>query len=261
MAKHFKVLLITTLFSLSVYAESAPIDLKSNAKYIRSYYLQLMKKPFISNGKKKILIIGDSHAQDFLNGVHENGYLTQYQISTRYIPTRCQIYLGNIYTKFIKPEDKALCAKSDNLLLAKKQIAEADVVILSSKWRDWSAKALPQTIKNLKLSKKQKLIVIGTKSGGRYEPNKYSHLSREALLHSRTKVDKGQDTINNKMKSTLDKSIFVNLQQVVCGSSNTCPVFTNHLQPISIDGGHLTKEGARYVGEKLFHHSLLASIK
>ena len=261
MAKHLKIFFITTLLSLSIHAESAPIDLKANAKYIRTYYLELMKKPFIANGKKKILIIGDSHAQDFLNGVHENSYLTQYQISTRYIPTRCQIYLGNNTAKFIKPVDKALCAKSDNLLLAKKQIAEADVVILSSKWRDWSAKALPQTIKNLKLSKKQKLIVIGTKSFGRYLPNKYSHLSREALLHSRTKVDKGQDTINNKMKSTLDKSIFVNLQQVVCGSSNTCPVFTNHLQPISIDGGHLTKEGARYVGEKLFHHSLLASIK
>jgi len=251
-----------TLSMTQYVAATAPvIDFQANGKYIRSYYLQLMKKPFINNGKKKALIIGDSHAQDFLNGVHENGYLSQYQISTRYIPTRCQIYLGQNQTQYLLPKDRALCAKSDSLLQAQKQIAEADLVILSSKWRDWSAKALPQTIKNLNLTPRQKLIVIGTKSFGRYQPNKYTHLSKEALLGLRSNVDKDQNSINSVMTETLSKNIFVNLHQVVCGASNTCPVFTDQLQPISIDGGHLTKDGARYVGEKLFKHALLASIK
>ncbi|MEE9444469.1 MAG: SGNH hydrolase domain-containing protein [Cocleimonas sp.] len=265
MAKHFKksfITLFTTLvLVLSVDAELLPVDLKANGKYIRTLYLQLMKKPFVANRKKKALIIGDSHAQDFLNGVYENGYLSQYQISTRYIPTRCQIYLGHEYAKHLLPKDKVLCAKSDSLLQAQKQIAEADLVILSSKWRGWAAKALPQTIKNLKLSSKQKLIVIGTKSFGRYLPNQYTHLSKNALLSLRSHVDKDQNSINSVMTATLSKNIFVNVHQIVCGTSNTCPIFTDKLQPISIDGGHLTKDGARYVGKKLFKHALLASIK
>ncbi len=246
---------------LSVNATPAPPDLKENGKYIRTYYLQLMKKPFVANGKKKALIIGDSHAQDFLNGIHENGYLSQYQISTRYIPTRCQIYLGLDYAKHLLPKDKTLCAQSDSLRLAEKQIAEADLVILSSKWRDWSARALPQTIKNLKLSEKQKLIVIGTKSFGRYLPKQYAHLSKQDLMSLRTPVDKDQSSINNNMIATLDKDIFINLHKIVCGSTDTCPVFTNNLKPISIDGGHLTKDGARFIGEKLFTHSQLALLE
>jgi hypothetical protein len=244
-----------------VNATAFAIDLQANGKYIRSHYLKLLKKPFIQNGKKKALIIGDSHAQDFLNAVHENGYLSQFQISTRYIPTRCQIYLGKDYLKYLLPIDKALCMNSDNLLKAQKQIAEADLIILASKWRDWSAKALPQTIKNLGLAKKQTLIVIGTKSFGRYNPERYNGLSKPQLIKLRTPIDNGQSEINTIMSTTLSPSIFVNVQKTVCGSANTCPLFTDHLKAISIDGGHLTKEGARFVGQKLFKHPLLIDLR
>ncbi len=247
--------------SLAQATPATEINLKANGKYIRSYYLALMKKTFVQNGKKKALIIGDSHAQDFLNAVHENGYLSQYQISTRYIPTRCQIFLGKGLEKNIAPKDKALCKASDNLQRAIEHIKEADLVILSAKWRIWSANLLPQTIKNLTLSPNQKLVVIGTKSFGRYSPSHYQGLSKEELLKRRTPVDNGQDIINRRMRDTLNNTIFVDVQRIVCGASNTCPVFTDQLQPISIDGGHLTKEGAKYLGQKLFRSPVLAVFK
>ena len=261
MTKYLIWVFLTLSTCVSASADISKADKKSNGNYIRSYYLQLMKKPFIEDDKKKALIIGDSHAQDFLNSVHENGYLSQYQISTRYIPTRCQIYLGSHYDKLVEPNDRLLCNKSDSLSLAQEQIAQADLIILSSKWRDWSAKALPQTIKNMKLSPKQKLLVIGTKSFGRYDAKKYSHLSKDALLQSRAQIDKDQSHMNNAMALLLNKDIFVNLHKIVCGNSESCPVFTDTLKPISIDGGHLTKEGALFVGKKLFTNRLLSQLK
>lgn len=236
-------------------------DIKKSGEYVRKRFLKIMRKPFDSDVKKKALIIGDSHAQDFLNGVLENGYLQNYQISTRYIPTRCQIYLGKKTAQYIKPKDKVLCSKSDNLSQAKKQIAEADLIILAASWKEWAAKELPQTINNLGLTSQQKLLVVGRKSFGRISIRHYLRLPEEKLRSLRNQVDVHQNKVNKIMSKTLDKSQFVDIHGLVCGSSSTnCPVFTNDLKLISFDGGHLTRDGAQYVGKILFQAPLLKNL-
>jgi len=236
-------------------------DVKASGKYVRTRFLEIMKKPFNSEGKKKALIIGDSHAQDFLNSVLENDYLQNFQISTRYIPAHCQIYLGATPEQFIKHKDKILCRKSDSLAQAKNQISEADLIILIANWKEWAVKKLPQTISNMGLSSQQKLFVIGRKSFGKISIRHYLRLPEDELRNLRNKVDSQQDTINNLMKKTLDKNIFVDLHGLVCGSSSTsCPVFTSDLKLISFDGGHLTKDGAQHIGRILFQSSQLGSL-
>ncbi len=235
-------------------------DPKISGEYVRNRFLKLMKKPFNQTAKKKALIIGDSHAQDFLNSVLENNYLSDYQISTRYIPTRCQVFLGEKGAQLIDSKDKIFCAKSDSLLQAKKQIADADLIILAANWKEWSAKELPQTIERLSLRSEQKLFVIGRKSFGKVSIRKYLRLSKEKLLTLRNKADAKQNKISNIMSKTINKAILVEQQQLVCGSSATCPVFTKDLELISFDGGHLTKAGARYIGKVLFQGSELGSL-
>jgi len=235
-------------------------DTKANGKYVRTRFLNIIKKPFDSGGKKKALIIGDSHAQDFLNSVIESGYLQDYQLRTRYIPAHCQIYLGENAEQFIKRKDKALCKKSDNLSQAKTQIGEANLIFLVANWKEWAAKALPQTINNLELTSQQKLFVIGRKHFGKISIRNYLRLPAGELRSLRNKVDVQQTTINNIMSKNLSKNVFVDLQGLVCGSSGRCPVFTNNLKLISFDGGHLTKDGAQYVGKILFQNSILANL-
>ncbi|KAG1650464.1 putative O-acetyltransferase [Nymphon striatum] len=161
---------------------------------------------------------------------------------------------------YLERKDKVLCAKSDHLSQAKEQIAKADIVILVARWRDWSAKALPQTIKNLKLSPEKKLFVVGRKSFGKIRVRKYLRMSEEKLGALRNPVESQHNTINNLMKDTLSSEIFINLHNLVCGSSSDCPVFTNDKKLISFDGGHLTKDGARYIGDILFKNSKLAEL-
>ena len=233
---------------------------KKSGEYVREHFLERVKKPFSQKSKKKLLLIGDSHAQDFLNGILENKFLADYQISTRYIPVRCQIFLGEDKNRKIARKDKSFCGKSDSLSKAKDQIAKADVIILAASWKEWAAKLLPQTIKNMKLNDKQKLFVIGRKSFGKISIRNYLRLPKDKLRTLRTTPDKFQSKISTIMNKALNKSVFINTQKLICGTSGTCPVFTKDLSLISFDGGHLTKDGARYVGKILFKDSLLRQL-
>lgn len=234
---------------------------KVNGQYVRTGFLKAMKTTRHPNANKRALIIGDSHAQDFFNAVIENNYLKDYQITTRYIPTRCQIYLGDQQHQLIAAKDKALCKKSDNLAQAKEEIAKADLIILSAKWRKWAALQLPHTIKKLAIKPHQKLVVVGTKSFGRIVIRKYLRLSDEKLLNLRNEIDGNQTEINEIMKKNINPNIFVNTHQLVCGSGTTCPLFTKELKLITFDGGHLTKAGANHIGKVLFQGSVLSPLK
>ena len=236
-------------------------DTKASGEYVRSRFLKAMTTTINPNAAKKVLIIGDSHAQDFLNSILENNYLKGYQITTRYIPTRCQIYLGEDHEKLIAKKDKSLCTTSDNLSQAKEAIAKADVVILSAKWRKWAAKKLPQTIQNMGITEKQKLVVVGVKSFGRVSIKKYLRMSDNQLRKLRNEIDGNQNEVNEIMKKSVSNNVFVNTHQLICGTSSSCPLFTEDLNLITFDGGHLTKKGAQYVGKALFQGKVLSSLK
>lgn len=235
-------------------------DTEAGGEYTRQRFVAVQKKPFDpADSRKKLLLIGDSHAQDFLNSMLENGYLANYQIRTRHIPTSCQIVLGEAAGEFIQPKDAALCADSDNLTQAKAQIAEADVVILSSRWKEWAAKLLPDTIKQLELRPEQRLVVIGAKDFGRLSLRNYLGMSDEELLALRNKPDPVPAAINRLLRDTLGDEVFVDPQRLLCGDG-MCRLFTDELKLISYDGGHLTPDGARYVGKLLFEGSVLGKL-
>jgi len=236
-------------------------NIKANGEYMRSHFLSLMKQPFDQNdNKKKALIIGDSYAQDFFNSVSENHYLKHYQIRTRYIPVRCQIFLGAQSARLINPKDQDFCDKSDTLKKAKQQIAETDLIIFVASWKEWSAKHLAQTIKNLAIKPQQKIVVVGKKSYGRVAIKKYLGMPDKELKSIRNIVDKGQMEVNKILKESLAKNTFIDQHEMVCGKEETCQLFTDKMELISFDGGHLTKEGARYTGKILFQNPILKNL-
>jgi hypothetical protein len=237
-------------------------DTKASGEYTRQRFLAIQKTPFdAADTRKKALIIGDSHAQDFFNGVLENGYLSKYQLRTRYIPTRCQLFLGESGAANIEPKDAALCAESDNLTQAASQIAEADVVILVARWQEWAAKLLPETIKGMKLRADQPLIVVGAKDFGKVSIRNYLKLSDDELRAFSNKVDPKPLASNQLLRDSLGDAVFVDQQRLICGEGETCRLFTDDLELISYDGGHLTSAGAKYVGKVLFSSSLLQGLQ
>ena len=255
-------LLITIMFSSSLKAAQSPevradilqaADKAKNGDYVRKRFFTKMKKPFNPNiSLKKMLIIGDSHAQDFYNMMLENNVNQRYQISTRRIPAICGIYLGpeNI-NGFIEKKHMPICQKADTLAAAMPQIKQADVVIIAANWKLWSAERLSTTIRNLQVRSPQKLFVVGRKSFGKLNLRKYLRLSNNELRQLRNPVYGVQQKINQTMKQSLPKGVFVNVQTLLCKNETDCPLFTPQTRLISFDGGHLTKQGARYVGKVL----------
>ena len=140
-----------------------------NKQYVRAEFGKMQNKAFDSKDpRKKLLIIGDSQAQDFVNSAMEHQSLNSYQVRTRHIPAKCQPYLGDPLQSGVESKDKAFCESVETLNKSKAQIAEADIVILAALWREWAASQLPQTIANLQLGAKQKLVCWAVRALARY---------------------------------------------------------------------------------------------
>lgn len=231
-------------------------DSEKSGEYVRSRFLKQLNKPFDANDKRKtMLIMGDSHGQDFYNAMLENGVDQRYQISTRRIPAICGMYLGseNI-TPLIEKKHVPLCQKADTLAAVMPQIQQADVVILAANWKLWSAQRLSTTVQNLQIKAPQKLFVIGRKNFGKLNLRQYLRMSENELRQLRNPVYGVQREINKTMKQSLSKQVFVDVQALICRNENDCPVFTPQTRLISFDGGHLTKPGAKYLGSVLLQN-------
>lgn len=257
----FLLIIMLSVFSTSAKSYKSDILKATNKKesgaYVSEKFVSLMGKKFESSDMEKIIIIGDSHAQDFVNMAFEGNHLANYQVKTRHIPTQCQVVLSKDYDKYIKQKSKELCKKSDSVEAALDQIALADIIILVANWTAWSAKELPTTIKNLNLTDRQKVYVVGRKNFGKVKLRKLLRKSKEKLLAIRNDVDSKQESIASTMEDLIDKDVYVDFQNTICQSKNKCPIFTDEVKLITFDGGHLTKNGAKYLGDILFSKTIL----
>ena len=249
-------LIVSVLFVLSMPAHALLeyADSKEAGKYVRKNFVELLNKPFDETiHKRKAILIGDSHAQDFLNMIIEAKHLANYQISTVHIVTQCQPYYGDELNKFIKIKDRSICGKSFSIAKSIDRIKQADLVILAANWKKWAIEQLPKTINNLELNDKQELLIVGRKSLGKVNIRHFLNMPDEKRKTHRNKVDQEQVRLNQLMHKTLKNVKWIDLHKEVCGSSiaKDCPVFTPIGELISFDGGHLTPAGAKYYGDKL----------
>jgi hypothetical protein len=137
-------------------------------------------------------------------------------------------------------------------------IRQANVIMLVSNWYEWSAQRLPMTLKLLNLTQQQQIFVIGSKHFGEVNPGLYVNKSTEFRIKQYQYPKENIVNVNNLLEKIIDKSIFVNVMKMTCtGYNKTCALFTRDGKLISHDGAHLTKYGARYVGNIVFNNKPL----
>jgi peptidoglycan/LPS O-acetylase OafA/YrhL len=210
--------------------------------------------------RPKVLIIGDSFSQDLLNALFEAqpDLHNRIQFSTRFVEKQCgnlfidpQILIANI-----DPKQQAMCKKQwlkddANLL---QTIKEADEVWMAADWQGWQAPLIEQSISNIQLLTRKKVLVFGTKGVNQFKIQ--SLLQTNAV--DKTKIEKVVKTsvlkINKQLQSILASNNFIDLQFYLCGGeARTCLLFTPENNLITYDGAHLTKFGAKFLGEKLIY--------
>lgn len=241
------------------------LEATGNSGYTHGRCIYLMSHPSIPSREasysRRMVIVGDSFGCDFVNMAMENDLLGIYETRFVYIHTHCQIYMGTENRdRFVKIQHKKLCATKNDIIYALPLIAKADVIILAASWQKWSADRLPGTIDALKLRQNQQLYVIGTKYFGRPSPVSYLNKPLSYRLQQRTRPHGYAIHGNLALRRHLNQSILVDIQQLLCGEDLNCPIFTPEGDFISYDGGHLTKEGASYIGRVILQHPPLNAL-
>ncbi len=235
-------------------------DNSRSGAYVKRRFVDLQGS-FGHDARPKLLVIGDSFAQDFTNSAFEQRALEGWTVRTFAIDSRCQIYLdAESAQQHWAPAARSLCAQAKTLATAADVIAQADVVVLAASWLPWAAELLPRTIASLHLRPSQRLFVIGRKDFGSINVRHLMSVPLTQLAGARNAVSPSHLRVNDIMQRTLSADVFVDVHALLCDRLATCPLFTPEGKLISFDGAHLTPDGAGYVGRLLFHRSALRDL-
>lgn len=177
-----------------------------------------LDKDFPSNGKKNILVIGDSFGRDWMNILIESGVNKAMNLSYH----------------------------MDDDSVAIVRVAKADVIFLAND--DFFSKEYALVTPFL-IGKN--FYRIGTK-GAIWNPNYLYAFKRKTKEYYQTKVipnDKFQ-IITNAEKRIYGRR-FIDLMSYIKDSDGKVPLFSPNKKFILVDGGHLTREGAKFLAKRI----------
>ncbi|OOG44663.1 acyltransferase family protein [Polaromonas sp. A23] len=215
---------------------------------------ELQLRDFAPTGKPKILVIGDSFGGDLVNALTEAGLDRNLALSTFTMSAVCgNLYLDPALISLKRPETKKDCIgerRYDNPKL-KERIKQADHVWLVSRWDQWVVEMLPQSNEALEKEFGRKFLIFGPKNFGRLNLLNLVGMSPAERAAYTNTFSGEHSAVNRLMKSTLDPSGFVDVSELLCNSDSACHLFTSGGSLIPFDNGHLTKDGAAFLGARL----------
>jgi peptidoglycan/LPS O-acetylase OafA/YrhL len=242
----------------------AELQFNQAGKYVEKRFTELIMKDFdLSDNRKKVLIVGDSHAQDLVNALYEAGFTKTIQLSTRYIGKNC----GNLFIKqdYLLPRipkgDLRKCEGTGLFedLELRKLMLKADEIWFISSWIYWQAELVSRSVDNVKaIAGNQKIRVFGGKSFGVYRIKDLLLKPERERYAIKSLIPEDKIKSNALMRRSLSSDVFVDIERLLCGEDvQVCSLFTDRGELISHDGGHLTIYGANYLGQKLAKLPLL----
>jgi peptidoglycan/LPS O-acetylase OafA/YrhL len=232
----------------------AALDMYAAGLYVERRFIDLELRPFDDSSRKKILVIGDSFAQDVVNAAYEGGLTDRLQISTHWVPTRC----GNLFEEtsvdlHVEEARRSICKNAGGYdgQAIRKIMSQADAIWIASNWTPWEAALLPASVRKLRAGFRGSVLVFGSKNFGRFTIPSLLHLPAADRTSLRSPMIASYVELNESMKSSLPDANFIDVSALMCGSANTCVLFASDGKLISFDGQHLTQDGAAYFGKKL----------
>jgi peptidoglycan/LPS O-acetylase OafA/YrhL len=202
----------------------------------------------------KVLIVGDSFAQDMVNVVQETYLNDQMQLAAFHIAAQCgNLNVSDNLEPLLEPEWLKYCKNLGwyrNQIL-KNLLVEADEIWLVSSWTAWQAPKVPESVRNIQNEYGKRVLVFGTKQFGSVSLRKIIGFSKDERQQLRNPILPEAIAINNVLRIGLSEDVFIDTLEIFCRKSEACALFDQNGRLISYDGSHLTQAGARFLGERL----------
>lgn len=239
--------------------EDVPIfnNFNNAGDYVSNRFDKLKLAPFDLGNKSqvKILVIGDSYGKDLVNAIYESSLIDRFQLSTHQINSECgNLYLEEDFTDNIEISRLPRCRvlgwyKNQKLT---DLINQSDQIWLASSWSTWVGERLPKSIENLEKKFDKPVVVFGTKNFGDVSIKSLLSIPIEDRSKFRGTVNPSSFEVQEFMRNSLKQYRFVDLGVYLCGDDiKRCRLFNDGGEPLSFDGEHLTKAGAKLLGEGL----------
>jgi len=240
---------------------AATADATAQGRYVTERFVSL-NRDFSPRtpARRRMLVIGDSYAQDFVNASVEVGVLEGVEVRTSYISADCQIYFGaatiqaNVERRFVP-----VCDEEHASPTTRQRIREADVIVLVSSWREWAIDKLPETLRALELAPGQEVFVVGTKSFGEVHVRSLLKLDESERVALRQSPSRNAVAMNARLGQIVPKAQFIDMLGALCDEGRRCPLFNRDGELLSFDGTHLTRAGAVFVGKAIWAREPLAT--
>jgi len=223
--------------------------------YVGKRHQSMILKGFdVDQNKKKILIIGDSYAEDLTNALYEAGINTKFNLSGYKIPMKCGVlFVEHKYLeKYIAKGCKSLPNFYNESLL--ELMVLADEVWLASSWLDFTPQFMRQSLQNLK-QYNQNILVFGKKDFGKvsaswFQLNQKKWKTGNQALSAKhfSELEQFNKLLENEVVA--EGGRFIDSQKIICDGMTSCANFRDY-NLISFDGGHLTPFGAKLFGTNL----------
>ena len=231
--------------------------------FVTSKFDSLILSPLIIESKnKKVIVVGDSFAQDFTNVLFDLN--TDIDISTHYISGKC----GNLFIddySLIQNNILSECNKPNNVLIPNGRydnekllinISSADYIFLASNFEKWQIPFLKETINNIKKINNQINVYVVSLKEFNY-PSQYKILKATKKERSEmySTYSANYMSIYNELKNQINKDNFFDLNIYISKFDNnsklSTSLFDKNGEIISYDGKHLTDHGSIYIAEKI----------
>lgn len=245
--------------------EVSNINDADTTKYTWSVHSRLNKKSdFDNNGKKKVLVIGDSQSADVVNMMKESGVIDKYDVVARGIYVECAVnyipkdmenrFFTDINKRTVtKPELIPLCKETMSAAMDDRLLKNADIVLVAMNFNNQLLSFVKDGIAEITKRTDARVIVFGKKAMLKSSIDITNSFKRLAGIERFASTLTDVKTMEaNKYIDGMQGIEFVDLMAYECPSDNSCHVLTRDKKPINYDGVHFTRYGAKFIGDKVF---------
>ena len=217
--------------------------------------LNRLNRPFVPTTERKILLVGDSQAGDFLNMLLAAHAADGIEIRTEVIQGECQAVIprSDAYYAALNPPYDVNCKQYHSDFLASGKIEQADAVVLAANWQPFVVAELNHTIDYYHTHGVRQVFIVGRKDQG---------LSGQQLLQrfwNSFAIDKvagrfrsaEAQRVNDMLRSGVKGATYIGIMRDFCPSPSSCHVLTPDRKIIFSDVMHLTKPGTDYMASVL----------